>query len=182
MRKIKGTLVLGMVKTVRRDKGGAIMSRLGEAAQKLCNSRILPVGWYPLEPYQEVFNAVVDVVAGGDMEMVRQWGRTYAEEVVGSVYRSAIVPGDPIGSLSRYENLFGHFYSFGTLTVERRGPQEALLRIRDFDPDWEAAYHLIRGWLEQTLVLGGARNPQVDFEGRSWQGDPETRYRIQVDA
>jgi uncharacterized protein (TIGR02265 family) len=182
MRKIKGTLVVGMVKTVRRDKSGAIMSRLGEDAQELCRSRILPVGWYPLEPYQDLFNTVVDVMAGGDMEVVRQWGRAYAEEVVKTIYRSAIVPDDPIGSLSKYETLFNHFYSFGTLTVERRSPQEAALSIRDFDPDWEAAYHLIRGWLEQTLVLGSARDPQVGFEARSWQGDPETRYKIQIDA
>lgn len=182
MRQVKGTLVVGMVKRVRRDKTGGLLSRLGEAEQALCQSQILPVGWYPFETYRNVFDTVVDAVAGGEMEVVRQWGRAYAEEVVSTIYRSAIVAGDPIASLAKYETLFGHFYSFGTLEVERVGPREALLHIRDFDPDWEPAYHLIRGWLEQTLVLGGARNPRVEFESRSWQGDPETCYRIQVDA
>jgi uncharacterized protein (TIGR02265 family) len=182
MRQIKGTLVVGMVKTVRRDKSGTILERLGEAERNLCRSQILPAMWYPFETYKKLFNAVVEVVAGGDLELVRQWGRVYSEEVVSTVYRSAIVPGDPIACLAKYEALFGNFYSFGTLTVERRGPAEAKLSIRDFDPGWEPAYHLIRGWLEQTLVLGGAREPTVDFEARSWQGDPETRYHIRVDA
>jgi len=175
---VKGSMLMYLVKAIR---GGGVENFdrfLTDAERELLTKKILPINWYPFESYKRLFEAMVAVVAGGDMGVVQQWGRDYGSTILEGLYRSTIVTGNPFQSLKKYELRFASFYDFGTVEVSDTGPGTAEMSLRDFDPDWETIYQIIYGWLERTVELAGARNPRVVFTSRSWAGDPHTVYRV----
>lgn len=179
---VKGSMLMFVVRGIR---GGGIENFEGlltDEDRKLAAQKILPISWYPFESYKRLLDALVALVARGDMNVVRQWGRDYGSTILDSIYRSIIVAGSPYRSLKSYEQRFASFYDFGVVEVTDSGPGTAEVVLRDFDPEWEAIYQLIYGWFERTAELAGARNPRVVFTSRSWTGDPYTGYRISWQA
>jgi uncharacterized protein (TIGR02265 family) len=171
-------MLMYVVKAIR---GGGIehFDRfLTDADRELLTQKILPISWYPFESYKRLFEALVAVVAGGDMGVVQQWGRDYGSTILDGVYRSTVVVGNPLRSLKNHEQKFASFYDFGTFEVTDAGPGTADVLLCDFDPEWETIYQMICGWLERTAELAGAREPRVVFTARSWAGDPHTAYKV----
>jgi len=175
---VKGSMMMFVVKGVRAAGVEHFEPFLTDDDRRFLAQRILPINWYPFDPYKRLFESLVAVVARGNTQTVRQWGRDYGSAILDGVYRSIIAPGDPMRSLKNYERRFSSFYDFGTLEVKETGPGAAEVAIRDFDPSWESLYQMIQGWLERTVELAGGRDPRVDFTARSWAGDPSTTYRV----
>ena len=176
--RVKGSMLMFVVKGIR---GGGIENFerfLTDGDRELAAQKILPISWYPFESYKRMLDALVAVVARGDMNVVRQWGRDYGSTIIDGIYRSTIVDGSPYQSLKKYEQRFASFYDFGVVEVTDAGPGTSEVVLRDFDPEWEAIYQLIHGWFGRTAELAGARNPRVEFTSRSWTGDPHTGYSI----
>ena len=180
--RVKGSMLMFVVRAIR---GGGIENFEGlltDEDRELASQKILSINWYPFESYKRLLDALVAVVARGDMNVVRQWGRDYGSTILDSIYRSTIVAGSPYRSLKNYEQRFAAFYDFGVVEVEDTGSGTVDVVLRDFDPEWEAIYQLIYGWFERTAELAGARDPQVVFTARSWTGDQYTGYRISWQA
>lgn len=175
---VKGSMMMFVVKGIRAAGVEHFEPLLTDEDRGYLAQRILPINWYPFATYQRLFDSLVSVVARGNTQTVRQWGRDYGSTILEGVYRSVIIPGDPLRSLKNYEQRFASFYDFGTLKVKDTGPGTAELEIRNFDASWESIYEMINGWLERTVELAGGRNPRVTFGARSWAGDPSTLYRI----
>lgn len=175
---VKGSMLMHVVRGIR---GGGIENfnhLLTDEDRELVAQKILPINWYPFASYKRLLDALVTVLARGDMAVVQQWGRHYGSVILDGVYRSTIVEGNPYRSLKKYEQRFSAFYDFGVVEVTESEPAAAEVVLRDFDPDWEAIYQLISGWFERTVELAGARNPRVVFTSRSWTGDPYTGYGV----
>lgn len=175
---VKGSMMMFVVKGVRAAGVEHFDLLLNDEDRVFLTQRILPINWYPFDSYKRLFDALVAVVAKGNTQTIRQWGRDYGSTILQGVYQSTIAPGDPFRSLKNYEQRFSSFYDFGVLEVTDNGSGDAELEIRDFDPSWESIYQMIDGWLEQTVELAGGKNPRVGFKARSWVGDPSTIYRI----
>lgn len=175
---VKGTMLMFVVKGVRAAGPEHFDDLLTDADRALLSQRILPINWYPFDSYRRLFDGLVAVVARGSMPTVRQWGRDYGSTILEGVYRSTIVPGNPLQTLKNTERRFSSFYDFGRLELTELGPGSVELAIHDFDPTWEAIYEMISGWLERTVELAGARQPRVAITARSWTGAPATVYRI----
>ena len=179
---VKGSMMMFVVKGVRAAGPEHFYPLLTDEDRRFLTQRILPINWYPFDNYKRLFDSLVSVVARGNTQTVRQWGRDYGSAILEGVYRSVIIPGNPHRSLKNYEQRFGSFYDFGKLEVTETGPGSAELEIRNFDPSWTAIYEMISGWLERTVELAGGKNPRIDFKARSWAGDPTTIYRISWQA
>lgn len=177
MGQVKGSMLVEFVKSIRADKSGVYDKYFTDEERKTISGRILPVLWYPYDFYRKCFQAVFEVAADSDMATAHQWGLIYGEAIVSSTYDGILKTGGPMAALKSYESYFQHFYDFGQVKVEKVADNEALVIFKDFDPDFEPIYHLIQGWLEQTINLCGGENFKVDFEAKVWEGDPETRYR-----
>lgn len=175
---VKGSMLMYVIKGIRGAGIENFESLLSDPERELAGQKILPISWYPFESYKRFLDALVAVVARGDMNVVRQWGRDYGTTILDGVYRSTIVAGNPHRSLKNYEQRFASFYDFGIVEVTDTGPGSAEVVLRDFDPDWETIYQLIYGWFERTVELAGGRRPRVEFTSRSWTGDPYTGYRV----
>jgi len=181
MARVKGSLLVDFVKGIRADKTGAYDSYLTGQDREIISQRVLASAWYPFETYKNCFNAVVQEAAKGDMEVVRQWGRTYAESILKNVYKNILVEGNPEGILRKLGQIRNLLFDFGDFDGSLISDKKAMMTIRDFDPQFEAFYHLVRGWYERTLELGGAKNVRSQFVAKSWEGDPETSIELSWD-
>ncbi len=178
MARVKGTIILDFVKTIKADKSGAYDGFLNEEDWKVINQRVLPSNWYPYETFERLFGAVVKVLAGGDMHTVRQWGRIYGEAIVTGVYRGIIKEGEPMESLRKYGTYIRNLFDTGELVIQPITANEAVLTARGFDPNFEPHYHMMMGWIERSLELCGAQDIKMDFVSKSWLGDKETKFSV----
>lgn len=173
---VKGSMMLYVVKAIRGDTSGAIAAKVASEDRPFLADRIMPGRWYPYDAYKRLFNLLIDAYATGNPATIRKWGRDSAEEIIGTVYRSAIQPGNPYRTLKNNEIRFTSFYDFGAISVEPDGDAAARITLSDFDADWKEIHSLIAGWLERTLELAGARSAKVEIIARSWSGDPATVF------
>lgn len=178
MAKVKGTLLIDFVKTIKADKSGQIAALLPEQDREILAARILPSGWYPYELFKSCFGAVVKVLAQGDMEKVRQWGRLYGEAIITGVYKGMIKQGEPMVALEKYGPNLRNFFDFGEVQVEPMASNAALIRIKGFDPDFKPQYYIMQGWIERSLELSGAKEIKAEVVSSTWQGAPETVVKI----
>jgi uncharacterized protein (TIGR02265 family) len=178
MPKVKGTILVDFVKTIRADKSGRFERYLGPEDKKIISERILPSAWYPLETFRNCFRAVVSELAKNDMEKVRQWGRLYGESIITGIYKSVLKEGAPMDSLCKYSSHIRNLFDFGEIKIEPVSDHEAIVTVRDLDFNFEPQYHMMRGWLERSLELCGARNIKTEALEKAWDGAAETRFRI----
>jgi len=178
MRRVKGSLLVNWVRAIRADKAGAYPPLLSDEAREVVQRHIGTASWYPYAAYRSCFDAVVKVVLDGDLAGVRQWGRIYGEQIMLETYGMILDEESPMGVLERYAVTWEFFYDFGQARVEGLGEGQALFSISDFDPDFEALYVLIEGWLERSLELVGSKDLTIETVERTWKGAPRTSYRI----
>ena len=120
--KVKGSMMMFVVKGVRAAGVEHFDALLNDEDRGFLTQRILPINWYPFDSYKRLFDALVTVVARGNPQTIRQWGRDYGSTILQGVYQSTISPGDPLRSLKNYEQRFSSFYDFGKLEVTEIGP------------------------------------------------------------
>jgi hypothetical protein len=178
MARVKGTILIDFVKTIKADHSGAYGSFLTPQDQAIISGRILPSGWYPYETFLHCFNAVVTVLAKNDMEAVRQWGRLYGETILTGFYKGMLREGAPLDSLKKYGHQNRNLFDFGEIQVEPLEPGKALIKFIGFDLKFEPQYHMMRGWIERYLELCGAQDITCEFVEKSWQGAPQTSLKF----
>lgn len=179
MSKVKGTVLVDFVKTIRSDKSGTYEPYLTDEDKEIISARILPSAWYPFETFRNCFQAVVRELAGDDLENVRQWGRLYGENIITSVYKSMIKQGQPMESLEKYGTYIRSFFNFGDIEVHRLTDHKATVVITGFGDDFSSLYYIMAGWIERSLELSGAKNIKSDFVAKAWEKEPDTRINLE---
>lgn len=177
-RMVKGTLFVNFVKTLKKLDKEKLFPYLKATDLEIIHSTILPSGWYPFDVYKRCFLGVMDLYANNSMEEVRKWGLHFGESIMSSFYSVVISAHSPFETLKRYTAIFNKFYNFGDCRVEQLDEHSATLTITEFDPDFEALYYLIAGWIEWSLSQEGDRNISIEFIKKSWKGDSATVYQI----
>lgn len=178
MARVKGTILVDFVKTIRADKTGKYERHLTEGDREIISERILPSNWYPMDTFRNCFNAVVSELAGNDMARVRDWGRIYGESLITGVYRGIIKPGQPMTSLQRYGTHIRNFFDFGEVLVDPLGDNSARVTVRELDRDFESLHHMMNGWLERSLELCGARDVESKLVQTAWNGADCTMFDL----
>ncbi len=178
MKRAKGSILIDFVKTIRADKSGVYDSYLTPQDKEIINQRILPSAWYPYETFRRCFEAVFQVLAKGDLEQVKKWGKIYGEAIMGSIYKGLIKQGEPLEYLKKYEIYIRNFFDFGEIKIEEEGPNQVIMHIRGFDKDFPPLYYMMYGWLERSLELCGVKGVKVESLEKSWEGGEETKVRI----
>jgi len=178
MARVKGTIIIDFVKVVKSDKTGRFDQYLTAEDKKIIAERILPSAWYPYETYKNCFTGVVAVVGNNNLQTVRQWGRLYGEAIITGVYKGIVKEGAPLDSLAKYSTHIRNLFDFGEFVTVPLSAEGAEMVMRGFDPDFEPQYHIMRGWLERSVELCGARDIKSDFSMKSWDGAPETRLAL----
>jgi hypothetical protein len=182
-RHVKGTLFVDYVRMLRSRKQVDWSRFLTEADRVYLDSRVEPEAWYPMETFERFGLAILDEVAGGDLFVVRTWGRLQVEHLV-STRADLLVAGDPRESLMRVHVMRRSFFDFGALEIPELSDANARVFVQYGmgNRAEQAAAHQTLGFFGRLVELAGAASVRTGFEQRAWEGDGKTVLALEWEA
>ncbi|MFL5320609.1 MAG: hypothetical protein ACJ790_13190, partial [Myxococcaceae bacterium] len=119
--------------------------------------------------------AILNVVAGGDLNLVREFGKMSVDWLVHQ-QPTLLAQNDPRESLMRFQVVRQSFFDYPALEVRRVSDGQASLSIayQMGAVAEEAASLQTMGFFERLLELAGAGTVLAKFETKSWEGAKET--------
>ena len=180
MRQVKGVLFADYVRMIRAVKSYDWSKRLSDDDLALLHQKVELDGWYPMEAFERYGNAILAVVAQGQLDLVRMWGRVSVDQLRAQ-QPMLVAPDDPVETLQRFRVLRSTFFDFEALTVPMLHLDEAHVEIAYHMgmPAEEAASYQTMGFFERLLEISGATDVKARFAERSWAGDPRTLLALQ---
>lgn len=175
---IKGSIFIPVVKGIKSDKSGVFDKYLNNKDKDIISQKILPSIWYPFETYKNCINALFEVFAKKNPEIVIDWGRMASQQTMTTIYSAFVTKRDPISFLNKYEMVHRNFYDFGKIDVTTEKENQVLFKVTQIDPQCVPVFYLIQGWIEKGIELCGAKNIQIVLLTKSWEGHPDTTFRI----
>lgn len=181
--RIKGTLMIQIVKLIRTLKNEELDSRMTDKEQELLGERILPTSWYSGTSARHMLQCLCEVVAKGNVERLRQWGRNAAWSSVAESYREFLAPGNPVETLNNFSGIFRSFIdSRGFEMVgNRAGFCEAVFSDTGDEHVFTPFTHLLGGWIEGLIGLAGGEVSSSDVGSEQREGKNVVVYRIAYD-
>lgn len=179
MRQVKGELFADYVRMIRGFKTGKWSFHLSEEDLAYTMKRIEPQGWYPMEVFERLGNAILKEVAKGDVEAVRMWGR-FSVDQLRSVTPSLVSDGDPVETLMRFRVLRSTYFDFDALKIETLTENHARIIISyHMGPTAEeAASFQTMGFFERLLEVAGGKDVAARFVTRSWLRESATLLEL----
>jgi hypothetical protein len=172
---VKGVLFADYVRMLRALGDGAWEGFLKPEDVELLGQRTDPSAWYPMETFERLGLAILSLVAGGDLEVVREWGQRSVAHLASTV-DDLVVPGDPRESLMRFQVFRRAFFDFEALVVLELSDGSAEIEI-DYGMSAvaeEAAAVQTLGFFVGLLVLAGGTSVIGVLSAKSWEGDAST--------
>lgn len=176
---VKGALFADYVRMMRGRPGVSWDAYLEPADLPYLAAWIDPNAWYPMASFERMGNAIFQEIAGGDLKLVRFWGRLSVGHLA-TLDEELIVAGDPRESLMRFRAYRKSFFDFDALELTMLLDEEARLRLSYGmgDAAEEAASYQTVGFFEGLLDLAGAGDVAVRFEAKSWEGEAHTMVSL----
>lgn len=164
---------------IRGQKGTDWELQLSADDLPFLAQKIDPDGWYPMETFERMGNAILREVANGDLDAVRMWGR-FSVEQLRAASPSLVADGNPMETLMRFRVLRSTYFDFEALEVPELEPESAKLVIHYHMGPMaeEAASYQTMGFFERLLEVAGATGVDAKFKSRSWAGDERTRLDL----
>jgi len=179
-RKVKGTMVVDHVRMIRANKGRDWDKYLKPQDWEIVNGRILPSMWYPLETYQRCGWATYQVLAGGNLDLVRLRGRIRGKELFEDIYKNIVIDQNPMKALDRFVIIYGQLFNFSTLEFEKVGEKHARIH-HDYDPNDPGSLpycYQLMGHFDTLIEMTGGKNVKIELIAKQWEGAPETIFNI----
>jgi uncharacterized protein (TIGR02265 family) len=182
-RKVKGTLVLYFVKTVRKIKEVDWNKYLKPEDWEIINGFILPAKWYPFDFYKRCSMAAFHLLSKGDLEGARTNGQMLAKYLFSTTYRSFSTLNDPMRALNQFVQMYGSLFNFSSLRIEKVDPKKAIIfHLYDTDDKDNIPYSKqLQGMYEVMTQMTGGKNIRVEITAKQWEGAPETKWEISWD-
>jgi hypothetical protein len=182
-RRVRGVLFADYVRMLRAHPGALREADLADEDRRLIEPMIDASGWYPLETFERLGLAILKTVAGGDLNRVREWGRSSMTHVAGAVDQ-LVVPGDPRESLMRFQVFRRTFFDFEALTVLQVWDGSAELQIGyGMGPAAEEAASVqTLGFFVGLIEAAGGLGVRGFFTDKAWEGAPQTVLNLAWEA
>lgn len=178
--RVKGVLFVDYVRMLRAHSDRSWSKFLQPEDLVLLAQTIEPTEWYPMETFERYGIAILHVIAGSDLDLVRRFGHAQVAHVAGTV-EHLVVPNDPRESLMRFQVYRRSFFDFEALTVLQLDDTAAELKLSyGMSPVAEEAASIqTQGFFEGLIELADGITIEAAFTQRSWTGDPRTVLRLE---
>src|SRR5258708_1193632 len=178
-RRVKGTLFVDYVRMLRSRGDIDWSQRLEPADLGYLVQRIDRDGWYPMETFERMGNAILAEIAQGSLEAVRMFGRVSVDWLC-KMCDNLVAPGDPRDTIMRFQVLRRSFFDYAALEMGAISDGEASVLVSyGMGPvAEEAASWQTLGFLERLLEVAGATEVKVRFSSRACVGDLVTPIEL----
>lgn len=182
-RNVKGVLFADYVRMLRSQKSVDWSAFLAPSDMRYLATRIAPSEWYPMATFERMGNAILQVVAGNDLEAVRVWGR-FSVDALHAASPRLVAEGDPLETLMRFRVLRSTFFDFDALEVPAvsDGHADIVISYHMGEMAEEAASYQTMGFFERLLEVGGAAKVYARLAQRSWLGDARTLLTVEWES
>jgi hypothetical protein len=179
-KKVKGTMLIDLVRMIRGNKELDWNKYLKPEDWNVINERILPSAWYPLEVYQRCGRATFQLLAQGNLELVRLRGRVRGKELFESVYKWITADRTPKEALEQFIRIYGQFFNFSTITFEEvaKGHSKILFDYDVADRTVELYCYQLMGELDALIEIVGGKNARIKLIAKRWEGAPVTIFDV----
>ncbi len=173
--RVKGILFVDYVRMIRARKGVDWSERLPAEDVPYLTRRIHPGSWYPMDTFERMGNLILELIAGGDLIAVREWGRLSVDQLRADQPK-LVAKGDAMESVSRFQVMRSVYFDFDAIELLMLHEGAALIGITYHMgmPAEQAACWQTLGFFERLLELSGAVAVEATFVQRSWAGDART--------
>jgi hypothetical protein len=130
-RRVKGSVVLDMVKVIRAFKDLPWDQYLTPEDFEIVKSMVIPTAWYPIEAYQRMGLAVYKLVAKESDDVVRKFGQAAMKELLSGPYRPFLVKDDPVEAVHKFFELRKSMFNFSKTVVEKTGDKSIHIKITE---------------------------------------------------
>ena len=184
-RKVKGSLLVDYARMIKANKDKDWNRYLKPEDWEILNQRILPSFWYSFETFQRCGLAAFHLIAGDNLDLVRQWGKISTELLVKGPYKMLEQASDPYSALERFNILRGQLFNFDIFTLELKKIGEKGIKIRaQTSPNEEGNDTYIAqkfGSTERLVELTGGKNPKIVVITRPKRGAPLLEFDVTWD-
>jgi len=171
--KVKGSLLINMVKLIRANKDKDWDKWLGPEDWEIIDAKVLPSAWYPGDTLNNIGLATFKEIAGGDLPTARAFGKFLAKGI-GTLYKNILVDGDPAATIEKFTVIQQMFLketegvgrvvdsSPGLIITDLVMPEEErkLLHAETI----EAFYYMMAGLAEGLVEATGGKNVSLEME------------------
>jgi hypothetical protein len=174
-RHVRGSFFADYVRMIRRRKDVEWSRVLCREDHEYVRRQVDPDGWYPMEVFERLGEAILAHNASGSLDAVRMWGH-FSVSAVTVTYPSLIAREDPLESLMRLKVMRASLFDFHAFDIRNASPghAEVWINYRMGAIAEEAACYQTMGFCEGVLSLAGANEVKAAFAARMWSGAPHT--------
>lgn len=182
VQRVRGVLFVDYVRMIRGRKDVDWKGHLATEDLPFLTGHIDPNGWYPMASFERFGVAILDVIAGGQLEGVRMWGR-FQVDVVTKHSPMLLVPGDPRDTLMRFDVLAATFFDQGALRVDDVDDGHAIVKVKyGMSPRAEETASVQSlGFFERLVELSGGRSVNARFKAKAWESGGTTLIELHWD-
>ena len=175
--KIKGTLLVGIVKLIKSNKDKNLEAHFTEADRRFLEERVVFSTWYPGVIVRHLIQVIYEVIAKKNPEAARQWGRFAALTVIPIAYKT-FTEMDTFETLKSFREIFPSFVDspWFKVTVEKPGQIEA----RYLDPGDEPIFipfaYMMGGWIEGLIEISKGKALEFSITQEKVEGQNAVVY------
>jgi len=184
MGQVKGTAVIATMRFLEERFGDAtlasVLQALSPAERALIEPAALASSWYPMSLLLRVMRES-QAALGGHPRIMRDMGRASAEYGLTTVYRIFLKVGSPQFIIGHAARVFGSYFDRGEMRVRESRAGHATLDLLGFHEGSPELCERIRGWMERTMEMSGARNLRSAHSLCVHRGDAACRFQVDWD-
>jgi hypothetical protein len=167
--RVKGSMVLDYVKIIRDNKDKDWNRYLAPSDWEIINGKVLFSNWYPFEAYRRIAFAVFKIIANGNLDVARAFGRF---NIIGlmKVYENLVVPGDPAAGVEKLARIRKTFME-GDLDIQVLDKSKNGLtfsvpigKAEQEKEHADAFAYTVMGNLDEIVARSGGKNVKIVVE------------------
>lgn len=167
MVQIKGSAILETIHQIKSRSGddalNKILGLLDEEARKVLQGEILISTWYPLDVFTRFLEVEIQVLAGGNEEMVTRGAEAVNERQLRGIYKAFVKLGSPEFVIKRIAAVHATYFEGVPIEVEMPAPRSAIVRYKGFQKQHRLMGFAIIGFFKKALEISGAKDVAVRF-------------------
>jgi hypothetical protein len=164
-RKVKGSLVVDMVKIIRAIPQLPWDKHLKPEDMAVVNSMVLPTAWYDMESYMRIGLAVYALGAQGKPENVVAFGRQAMQALFDGPYRPFLDKNDPALAIQKFLDLRKSLFTFSKMKMDKLADKKVRVTISELgriEDGLEVFNLILEVHFVRLIELNGGKNVRCE--------------------